>query len=220
MVAVARTTANHSTMSAATGTGHVFVSADANAAAAKDVTYTRIDSTSTAAPNRSVSRSVIDPLNRTAHGSPTPATTRTPDDAGRCPGRLNSHVAYRNINGHRQRHRPARRSAGDRMARDAQTGTLYVLTDFTVLADSPRRTAIRRQLVAGRRRTPQVEVAGRDDRSEDAHALRGDHGRSARPPLSGRPSPIRGRRRAALGGPSSFRGAAGRRYPFGFAIVR
>ena len=37
------------------------------------------------------------------------------------------------------------------IARDAQTGTLYVSTDFTVLADSPAlERHVRRQLAAGR----------------------------------------------------------------------
>jgi hypothetical protein len=59
----ARTASDTSTMWAATSTGRVFVSKNVDAEPASSVTFTRIDTTSAAAPNRFVSGTFIDPAN-------------------------------------------------------------------------------------------------------------------------------------------------------------
>ena len=58
-----RTSADTSTMWASTSAGRVFVSKNVDAEPATSVTFTRIDSTSSAAPNRFVSGTSIDPAN-------------------------------------------------------------------------------------------------------------------------------------------------------------
>jgi len=63
VVAVERTTANTSTMWAATQTGRVFISRNANATPASAVTFTRLDSLVINDPNRFVSGIHIDPTN-------------------------------------------------------------------------------------------------------------------------------------------------------------
>jgi hypothetical protein len=63
VVAVQRTTADTSTLWAATSTGRVFISQNADAEPNTSVVFTRIDSSSPAAPNRFVSGIVVDPAN-------------------------------------------------------------------------------------------------------------------------------------------------------------
>jgi len=63
MAAVARTPSDTSTLWAATGRGRLFISNNADAEPASSVTFTRIDTTSTAAPNRFISGVDIDPAN-------------------------------------------------------------------------------------------------------------------------------------------------------------
>jgi hypothetical protein len=139
VVAIARTTADHSTLWAATVTGRVFVSKNADNPNAALVTFKRIDSTSPNAPGRFVSGIVVDPSNPnrawityTGYNANTPTT----------PG----HVFQVDFN-------PTTGTAtwtdidngtgplGDlpvtSIARDNATGTLYVGTDFDVLADTP-----------------------------------------------------------------------------------
>jgi hypothetical protein len=180
VVAVARTTTDHSTLWAATGTGRVFISQNADAAA-PSVTYRRIDSTSAAAPSRFVSGITVDPTNAnrawltySGYNANTPTT----------PG----HVFQVDYN-------PATHNAtwtdidngtgpiGDLpvtgIARDSTTGTLYVSTDFTVLTDTPGKTGTFdgnwRPAASG---LPQVEVAGvtLDQKTRTLYAA--THGRS------------------------------------------
>ena len=127
------------------------------------MTFTRIDSTSTAAPGRFVSGIVIDPTNpNRAWVTYTGYNANTPAQPG--------HVFQVDYN-------PTTHTAtwtdidngtgplGDLpvtgIARDDATGTLYVGTDFTVLADSAgRERVVRRQLAARGDGMPQVEIAG------------------------------------------------------------
>ncbi len=81
MAAVERTPADSSTLWAATGTGRVFISQNADANPAASVVFTRIDSTSAAAPNRFVSGISVDPSNAnhawvsyTGYSASTPST--------------------------------------------------------------------------------------------------------------------------------------------------
>jgi len=63
VAAVRRTASDSSTLWAATTTGRVFISQNANADPEGSVTFTRIDTTSAAAPNRFISGIAIDPAN-------------------------------------------------------------------------------------------------------------------------------------------------------------
>ena len=181
VVAVARTKSDHSTLWAATATGRVFVSQNANAALAKNVTYTRIDNTSSAAPNRFVSGIVIDPTNAnrawityTGYNANTPTT---PGHVFQVDYNPSTHTAtWTDIDN-------GTGPIGDLpvtgIARDAVTGTLYVGTDFTVLADTPAPNGTFdgnwRPAADG---MPQVEVAGvtLDQKSRTLYAA--THGRA------------------------------------------
>jgi hypothetical protein len=63
MAAVRRTASDSSTLWAATTTGRVFISQNANADPESAVVFTRIDTTSAAAPNRFISGIAVDPAN-------------------------------------------------------------------------------------------------------------------------------------------------------------
>ena len=180
VVAVARTTADHSTLWAATATGRVFISQNANAAA-PSVTFRRIDSTSTAAPPRFVSGITIDPTNAnrawltySGYNANTPAT----------PGHV-FQVDYNPVT-HTATWTDIDNGTGPigdlpvtGITRDSTTGTLYVSTDFTVLADTPGKTGTFdgnwRPAASG---LPQVEVAGvtLDQKTRTLYAA--THGRS------------------------------------------
>jgi hypothetical protein len=81
VVAVERATADTSTLWAATSTGRVFISKNANADPASSVSFTRLDSLAANDPNRFVSSIYVDPANAnhawvsyTGFSSATPAT--------------------------------------------------------------------------------------------------------------------------------------------------
>jgi hypothetical protein len=81
VVAVARASADTSTLWAATGTGRVFVSTNADAEPASAVSFTRIDTLAANAPNRFVSGIYVDPadanhawVSYTGFSAATPAT--------------------------------------------------------------------------------------------------------------------------------------------------
>jgi hypothetical protein len=139
VAALARTSGDDSTLWAATATGRVYISKNADAADPGTVSFTRLDSLSTAAPQRFVSGIVVDPTNPnrawityTGYSANTPTTpghvfqvdydstagtaTFTDIDNGSGP------IGDLPVTG---------------IARDDATGTLYVGTDFVVLADSP-----------------------------------------------------------------------------------
>ena len=158
----------------------MFVSQNANAPAGS-VVFHRIDTTSSAAPNRFVSGIVVDPNNAnrawityTGYNANTPTT----------PG----HVFQVDYN-------PTTNTAtwtdidngtgplGDlpvtSIARDNQTGTLYVGTDFTVLADSPGRNGTFdgnwRPVADG---LPEVEIADLTIDQPTRTLYAGTHGRA------------------------------------------
>jgi Arc-like DNA binding domain len=180
VVAVARTKADRSTLWAATATGRVFVSQNADAAA-PSVTYTRIDSTSSAAPQRFVSGIVIDPTNpKRAWITYSGYNTNTPTTPGHVfqvdYNSTTRTATWTNIDN-------GTGPIGDLpvtgIARDATTGTLYVSTDFAVLADTPAPNGSFdgnwRPAADG---MPQVEVAGvtLDPKSRTLYAA--THGRA------------------------------------------
>jgi hypothetical protein len=139
VVAIARTKADHSTLWAATATGRVFVSQNADDSNAGAVTFKRIDGSSSTAPGRFVSGIVVDPSNpNRAWITYTGYNANTPSQPG--------HVFQVDFN-------PTTGTGtwtdidngtgplGDlpvtSITRDDATGTLYVGTDFGVLADTP-----------------------------------------------------------------------------------
>ena len=155
IVSLARASSDNSTLWAATATGRVFVSQNADASDPAAVSFTRIDSTSSASPGRFVSGIAIDPSNPdrawisyTGYNANTPSqpghvfqvdfdpgsgtATWTPVDAGADP------LGDLPVTG---------------IARDDSTGTLYAATDFGVLADEQG------SWVPAAPGMPQVEVA-------------------------------------------------------------
>ena len=180
VAAVARTTADHSTLWAATSTGRVFVSLNANAAA-PSVIFHRIDSTSTAAPQRFVSGITVDPTNAnrawitySGYNANTPTTPGHVFQVDFNPTTLTA--TWTDIDN-------GTGPIGDLpvtgIARDAATGTLYVSTDFTVLADTPDRNGAFdgnwRPAGSG---LPQVEVAGVTFDQKNRRLYAATHGRS------------------------------------------
>jgi hypothetical protein len=139
VAALARASSDHSTLWAATSTGRVFVSQNADDPTASAVTFTRIDNTSTAAPNRFVSGIVVDPSNPdrawisyTGYNENTPST----------PGHVfqvefdatTGKATFTALDGN------GAQAIGDlpvtALARNPSTGDLYVGTDFGVLANT------------------------------------------------------------------------------------
>jgi hypothetical protein len=138
VVSLARAASDSSTLWAATATGRVFVSRNADAADPTAVSFTRIDSTDSAAPGRFVSGIVIDPdnpyrawISYTGYNANTPLQhghvfqVDFDPDAGT--------ATWTNLDN-------GSGPLGDLpvtgLARDNSTGTLYAATDFTVLASS------------------------------------------------------------------------------------
>ena len=144
---------------------------------AKNVTYTRIDSTSTAAPSRFVSGIIVDPTNANrawlTYSGYNTNTPTTPGHVFQVDYNPSTHTAtWTDIDN-------GTGPIGDLpvtgIARDAATGTLYVATDFTVLADTP---AARPAPSTGTGGPPPTAAAGRggrrDARPEVADAVRRD----------------------------------------------
>src|SRR6201999_3078841 len=121
------------TLWAATATGRVFITKTANAPTPGGVIFTRLDSTSTAAPGRFVSGITVDPTNANrAWITYMGYNTNTPTTPG--------HVFQVDYNPLKQTATwtdidngtgPIGDLPVDGIARDDATGTLYVATDFT-----------------------------------------------------------------------------------------
>jgi hypothetical protein len=134
VVAMARTTANTGTLWAATATGRVFISQNA-AGNAASVKFTRIDDTSTAAPSRFISGIVVSNTNPnrawvayTGYNENTPST---PGHVFRVDYDPSTKTAtWTNLDANNG---PLGDLPVTTIARDDQTGTVYVGTDFTVL---------------------------------------------------------------------------------------
>ena len=174
VVALARTTADTGTLWAATTTGRVFVSKNANNPTAGAVTFTRIDSLDTSDPGRFVSGIAIDPANpNRAYVSYSGYDFNTPAQPG--------HVFLVTFN-------PAGPSAtwtnvsydlGDLpvtgVAFDDVTGDVYASSDFTVMMLQSGATG---WVLAGED-LPQVEVAGITIVPGARKLFAATHGRSA-----------------------------------------
>lgn len=137
VVALARSASDHSTLWAATATGRVFISQNADAPAGK-VSFTRLDSTSSAAPQRFVSSIVVDPANPDhAWITYTGYNANTPNQPGHVfdvvydpKGKTATWTDIDNGTG------PLGDLPVTGLARDDSTGMLYAATDFGVLASS------------------------------------------------------------------------------------
>ena len=135
IVALARTTADHSTLWAATAAGRVLVSSNADASAGL-VRFTRVDNSTS--PGRFVSGIAVDPSNPnhawvtyTGYNANTPSTPGHVFEVTYDP--KSGNATWKDIDN-------GTGPLGDlpvtSIVRDNSTGTLYVGTDFTVLASS------------------------------------------------------------------------------------
>ena len=135
VVSLARAASNTGTLWAATATGRVLISQNANAADATTVAWTRLDSLSADAPGRFVSSIVVDPTNPnhawisyTGYNANTPTTEGHVFDVTYNPGA--GTATWQDIDG-------GLGPLGDLpvtgLARDNATGLLYAATDFGVL---------------------------------------------------------------------------------------
>jgi hypothetical protein len=181
MAATERATSDTSTLWAATSTGRVFVSKNADAANASDVSFTRIDTLSSADPNRFVSGIFVDPANANhAWVSYSGFTLSTPTTPGHIFSVTYDPAAgtatWQSIDGN-----PNQLGLGDiplnDVAYDKVTGDLYVATDFGVLR-SPGRLSTPIWFMAGLG-LPRVEVAGITIDTAHRGLLAATHGRGA-----------------------------------------
>jgi hypothetical protein len=174
VAAIERATSNTGTMWVATTTGRVFVSQNANDAAAS-VTYTRLDTLAANDPNRFVSSIYIDPANPnhawlsySGYSAVTPATPGHVFEVTYNPGA--GTATWANLDG-------GTGPMGDLpvtdLVRDDVTGTLYASTDFGVAKLSGGAWA----LAGGG--MPMVEVAGLTIVPGDRVLYAATHGRSA-----------------------------------------
>ena len=134
--------ANSGTLWAATSTGRVFVSDNADAADSNSVSWTRIDSLAPNAPGRFVTGITVDPNNPhrawISYDGYNANTPSTPGHVFQVDYDSNSQTAtWTNLDGNSG---PLTDRLGDLpvtgIARDAGTGMLYASTDFGVLASN------------------------------------------------------------------------------------
>jgi hypothetical protein len=153
VAAVERATTDNSTLWAATTTGRVFISANADVDPASDVTFLRLDSLSTDDPDRFVTGIAIDPANANhawiAYSGFSAATPTTPGHIFSVTYDPSAGTAtWTSLDG----------SLGDLpltdVARDDVSGVLYVSSDFGVLNRSGGSWTV---AAAG---MPNLEVAG------------------------------------------------------------
>jgi hypothetical protein len=174
MAAVARAGSDTGTLWAATSTGRVFISKNADAADASAVSFTRLDSLAANAPNRFVSGIFVDPKNAnhawisySGYGALTPATpghlfsvVYNPDDGTATWTSLNYNLGDLPLTG---------------VAVDTVTGDVYVSDDFGVQRLQSGQTS---WVMAGAG-LPQVEVAGLSIAPGSRVLYAATHGRSA-----------------------------------------
>jgi hypothetical protein len=172
VAAIERAPSNTGTLWVATGTGRVFVSDNADAPATA-VTYTRIDSTSTADPGRFVSSIYVDPANpHHAWISYSGYNFNTPAQ----PGHVfevtwnGATATWTNLDGGSG---PMGDLPTTDLVRDDPTGTLYASTDFGVMKYDGTSWS-----VAGTG-MPMVEVAGLTIAPDKRLLYAATHGRSA-----------------------------------------
>jgi hypothetical protein len=176
LAAIARSATDKATLWAATTTGRVFVSLNANAPRAGDVAFSRIDGLSAAAPNRFVSGIVLDPKNANhAWVSYSGYNANTPDQPGHV-----FEVTYDPKKGKATWTNIDRGTGplGDLpvtgIALDTVTGQLYASTDFGVLTQRGNSGSWRLAAPG----MPVVEVAGLTIDSAHRVLYASTHGRA------------------------------------------
>jgi hypothetical protein len=177
VAAIQRAGSDAGTLWAATGTGRVFISKNANDADPSAVIFKRIDSQAAKDPERFVSSIVIDPADPN-HGwlSYSGYNSHTPDQPGHVfevtynPG--TGKATWKNLDGDSG---PMGDLPVTGLVRDDQNGDLYASTDFGVLRLANGATS---WTVAGRG-LPMVEVAGLTINSQARVLYAATHGRSA-----------------------------------------
>jgi hypothetical protein len=176
LAAVERAPSDTGTLWAATATGRVFISKNADAAAAGSVTYTRLDSLSTSDPGRFVSSIYIDPANPNhawiSYSGYNAATPTTPGHVFEVTYNAGAGTAtWTNLN--------VEGVNGDLpvtdLVRDDVTGDLYAATDFGVL----RRAAGSGAWAVAGSGLPAVEEAGLTNEPQSRILYAATHGRSA-----------------------------------------
>lgn len=177
VIALARSSSDSSTLWAATNAGRVFISSNANATPETAVSFTRLDTLSSASPGRFVSGIAVDPANPNhAWISYSGYSAATPTTPGHVFDVLYDPVAgtatWTDID-------PANGISGGgdlpvtAIARDDATGDLYAATDFGVarLAAGTTTWTVPPGL-------PIVEVAGLSISSQGRRLYAATHGRS------------------------------------------
>lgn len=174
MTAVERTKADTSTAWAATTTGRVFVSKNADADPASAVTWTRIDDDATSTPNRFVSSIYVDPTNGnhawisySGYGVNTPTTRGHLFEVTYNPGTSTATWTDRSYDW-------GDLPAND-VALDGVTGNVYAASDFGV-SILPAGTATWVRAGSG---MPNVEIAGLTILPESRILYAASHGLSA-----------------------------------------
>ncbi len=177
VAAVARTSTDSSTMWAATSTGRVFFSSNADAAAAS-VVWERLDSSSTVDPNRFVSGVTIDPANSNhawiSYSSYSSLTSTTPGHVFEVTRTAPSTATWTSLDGSGATAFPDFPATA--IARDSN-GDLYVANDWGVLHNVGGNPA-NGWVVAGSG-LPMVEVAGLTIVPSARVLYAATHGRSA-----------------------------------------
>jgi len=177
VAAVARTTSDTGTMWAATTTGRVFISKNADNTTAGNVTYTRLDSLDANSPGRFVSGISVDPADPNhawiSYGSYSSLTPTTPGHVfsvtyNQGPGT----ATWTNLDGSGAQMFPDFPATA--LARDSN-GDLYVGNDWGVL----RRANGSSDWVVAGTGLPQVEVAGLTIVPSARKLYAATHGRSA-----------------------------------------
>jgi len=177
VAAIARTTNDTGTLWAATGTGRVFISKNANTAAAS-VTYTRLDSLASNDPSRFVSGIVVDPADSNhawiSYGSYSSLTPATPGHVFSVTYNQGAGTAtWTSLDGSETTAFPDFPATS--IAFDSVTGDLYVANDWGVL----RRANGSSDWVVAGTGLPQVEVAGLTIVPSARKLYAATHGRSA-----------------------------------------
>ncbi|HET6266450.1 MAG TPA: exo-alpha-sialidase, partial [Acidobacteriota bacterium] len=178
VAAIARATSDTGTLWAATGTGRVFISKNANAATASSVTYTRLDSLDASSPGRFVSGIVIDPADSNhawvSYGSYSSLTPATPGHIFSVTYNQGAGAAtWTNIDGSGSTAFPDFPATA--IAFDSVKGDLYAGNDWGVLVLANGSTS---WIVAGTG-LPAVEVAGLTIVPSARTLYAATHGRSA-----------------------------------------
>ncbi len=141
VAALGRAPSDSGTLWAATSTGRVFITSNADAANEGDVAWTRIDTTDPNAPGRFVTGITVDSndpnrawISYDGYNANTPTTPGHVFEVVYDPN--NQTATWTNLDGNSS---PQTDALGDLpvtgIARDPATGTLYAATDFEVLAD-------------------------------------------------------------------------------------